>query len=207
MRRFMVLVTVLGLVGAAFVFPVVGAGAGGGGGGQIPAPVTIKKVALNAPPGTKFTIQLTCDHSVIIPPGVPATVGSLDFGFTVNAAGEAVPDGTNTVGFGNPANCTVTETAAGGAAATSYECADNLADLTKSSTLDPGSAFDPGSTTEPGSTDDAGPDAIVDPPGPFCLSNGPQAGPISFSVESKTQVVTVTVTNTFPVVAPITFTG
>ncbi|MCJ7437977.1 MAG: hypothetical protein MUP97_09480, partial [Acidimicrobiia bacterium] len=61
MRRFMVLVTLLGLAGAAFVFPVVGAGAGGGGGGQIAAPVTIKKVALNAPPGTKFTIQLKCD--------------------------------------------------------------------------------------------------------------------------------------------------
>jgi hypothetical protein len=198
MRRFMVLVTVLGLVGAAFVFPVVGAGAGG----PAARTATIKKVALNAPPGTKFTVQLTCQEpEIFVPGGGGTTTDELDFTFTVNAAGEAVPDGTNTVEFdGNADVCTVTETAAGGAAATSYECADNhlLLDQT---------------TVEPGGLDDPAVDPAAPAPLPFCLSNGPQAEPIQFHGGERSQEVVVTVTNTFPVAAAaavetvINFTG
>ncbi|MCJ7438767.1 MAG: hypothetical protein MUP97_13525 [Acidimicrobiia bacterium] len=192
MRRFMVLVTVLGLVGAAFVFPVVGAGAGTG-----PAPdktATIKKVAVNAPPGTKFTIHLACNTAEIFVPGDGgATTDELDFAFTVNAAGEAVPDGTNTVTFEGGTPCSVTETASGGATTTSYECADNLAALANG-------------------TDTVDPASIIKPPDTFCTTFGPQADPIKFDINFAGEAVTVTVTNTFPVVAPavvapVTFTG
>jgi hypothetical protein len=190
MRRFMVLVTVLGLVGAAFVFPVVGAGAGGGA----PRTATIKKVAVNAPPGTKFTIHLACNTAeIFVPGGGGTTTDELDFAFTVNAAGEAVPDGTNTVTFEGGTPCTVTETASGGATTTSYECADNLAALANGTeTVDP---------------------ALIIKPGPFCTTFGPQAEPIQFDINFAGEAVTVTVTNTFPVAAaaaveaPVAFTG
>jgi hypothetical protein len=179
---------------------------GAAGAGQVAAaPATIEKVAVNAPAGTEFTIRLECDNTAIIPPGgTPADdVDSLDFIFTVNEAGDAVPDGANTVFFDNEASCTVTETVSGGAESTSYECTDNLADFAQST--DTGDGF---------GTEDPNPEAIVDPPGPFCLTGGPQAEPIGFAVDNEDQEVTVTVTNTFPeppaaeavVIAP-TFTG
>jgi hypothetical protein len=196
------LLTVLGLAGAA-ALTIPSAGAGGGSG---VAPATIDTVAVNAPAGTTFTVNLTCDNTAIIPPGgSPATdVDTIDFTYTVDAAGQAVPDGTNTVFFDNEAQCTVTETNAGGAGTTSYACADNSADLIGSgnSTPFPGAE----STTDPGSTDGAAPAAVA-PSGEFCATNGPQAEPIVFQVVAEEQEVIVTVTNTFAVVSPITFTG
>jgi hypothetical protein len=164
-------------------------------------------VAVNAPPGTEFTIRLECDNTAIVPPGgTPADdVDSLDFTFTVNDEGEAVPDGANTVEFDNEASCTVTETVDGGAESTSYECADNLESFVEST--ETGSGF---------AAEDPNAEVIIDPPGPFCLTFGPQADPIGFAVDHIDQEVTVTVTNTFPEPPPaavavevpvITFTG
>ncbi len=99
--------------------------AGPAGAGASSAPVTIEKVAVGAAPGTVFTIELTCETPTIIPPGGGDVVSSLEFTYTVDDTGNAVPDGVNTVGFEDSNDCTVTETDAAGAATTSYECEDN----------------------------------------------------------------------------------
>src|SRR5262245_20713630 len=183
MRRLLASCTVLGLTGVA-----VGAMSGFAGAGERPAaPVTIEKVAVNATPRPQFTILLECEDPTIVPPDGGPTVDSLEHTFTVNEAGEAVPDSENQIFFSNVNSCTVTETDAAGAQSTSYECADNL------------DSFVEGTETGGGFGDeDPGPDVIIDPPGPFCLTFGPQADPISFDVDQAQQEVTVTVTNTFP---------
>ena len=183
MRRLMAVCAVLCLTGAA-----VGAMSGSAGAGQeAGAPTTIEKVAVNAPPGTQFTILVECEDPTLLPPEGGPAVDSLELTFTVNEAGEAVPDSENEFFFNNVNTCTVTETDAAGAQSTSYECADNL------------ETFVEGTETGAGfGVDDPGSDAIIDPPGPFCLTFGPQADPISFDVDQEAQEVTVTVTNTFP---------
>jgi hypothetical protein len=119
-------VTLVSTVGAAVL---AGPAVAGGGGGS--APATIEKVADGAPPGTTFTIELSCTgmEPPIVPPGGDAQVSSLEFTFTVDDTGTAVPDGANTVSFVAETECTVTETDSAAAESTSYACADNAADF------------------------------------------------------------------------------
>ena len=41
------------------------------------------------------------------------------------------------------------------------------------------------------------PEAIIEPDGPICATDGPQADPITVNIVSKLQVATVTIHNTF----------
>jgi hypothetical protein len=134
----------MALTGAVASVALTG-GAGAGNGGE--APVTIEKDAVGAAPGTVFTIELSCTGTPIVPPGGGAPVSSLEFTFTVDETGAAVPDGTNTVGFNSETECTVTETDAATATTTSYACEDN------------GASLDP--PVEPCATSGPQPDPIV----------------------------------------------
>ncbi len=84
------------------------------------------------------------------------------------------------LGFGDPGECTVTETDAGGAIETSYACVGSgIADQSAASAWASATAVNP------------------DDP---CQTSGPQSGPIAVDIVSPSQAATVTVTNTL--VAP-----
>jgi hypothetical protein len=144
-------------------------------GAPLAAPLTIAKVVHGpVPPGTTFTARLDCGdgNTIIQGPDGPASFVDVTF----NAAGEATTQAT--FGFGGPGDCTVTETASGGAATVSYSCVG-----------DPGS--DAAANIQPA--------AVVTPENP-CDTAGPQADPIEVAIFNETQSATVTIDNTF--VAP-----
>ncbi len=92
------------------------AGTAGAGAQMSGAPLTINKVVTGpVPAGTTFTVTVTCDKGIIADSPDPnvATV-------TFNAAG--VPTSDNVIQFNPQGTCTVTETAKGGAATTSFVC-------------------------------------------------------------------------------------
>ena len=159
---------------ATTVFSV-SAGAGVEGGPVAPLTV-VKTVTGPVPAGTTFTATIQCDGDIIdIGPGTDtATV-------TFDATGQ--PTSADTVGFNDPGTCTVTETASGGAATTTYTCEGTVPDATER-------GFEA---------------QQVEPPD-VCDSVGPQATPITVNIFTEVQTATVTINNTFvaPTPPPIT---
>ena len=150
--------------------------AGAGAGPISAAPLTIvKTVSGPVPAGTTFTATLECDDDVITGGSDTATV-------SFDSTGQ--PTTPDVITFTNSTSCTVTETATGGAATTTYACEG----------------------TEPPASES--PSAQQVEPEPICPSAGPQAGPITVNIEFEDQTATVTIHNTFnappapPQVAP-----
>jgi hypothetical protein len=159
--------------------------AGAGTGPVSAAPLTIVKTLTgSAPTGTTFTATLECDDNVITGGSDTATV-------SFDSTGQ--PTTPDVITFTDSTTCTVTETATGGAAATTYACESTVPPADESLSVQQ-----------------------VEPE-PICPSAGPQAGPITVNIEFEDQTATVTIHNTFPasptpqvaqeVVAQPTFTG
>jgi hypothetical protein len=156
------------------------------------APLHIHKTVVGTvPAGTTFTVTTECNGNIDGPDTNQATV-------VFDAQGTVV-SGDETIYFGDPGDCTVTETQNGGAQSTTYACADNSA------------LFVNGANTGWGGDATAG---TADPTevaplaeGDFCAAFGPQAEPMVVHIEDPDQDVTVTITNTFPLEVSPTFTG
>jgi hypothetical protein len=163
------------------------------------APLTVvKTVSGPVPAGTTFTAKVQCNGDIIFVQG-----GASVDNATVTFGADGQPTSPDTVTFLDPGQCTVTETANGGAATTTYACEGGIPLPTTTTTA----------VEVPQS--DVFPSAVV-PDGPVCETAGPQATPITVNIENEDQEATVTIANTFVapppqpaaalVVAP-TFTG
>jgi hypothetical protein len=190
MRRFprlAVLTLGLAALGVGVLAPVATAGAGP----SQDAPLTVvKTVSGPVPAGTTFTATIHCDNDIIDDGGEGTDTAAVTF----DAAGQ--PTSADTVYFGGPGTCTVTETANGGAATTTYACE--------------GSA----PVDDPEKQSDFAPSAVVEPIDALCATAGPQADPITVHIVDPDQEVTVTIANTFAaaqvapqIVAQPAFTG
>ena len=107
------------LVAAAVGGLALGAMAASAGAGELKeaAPLTIvKTVSGPVPEGTTFTAELFCLSPIII----DGESGTDTATVTFDATGQ--PTSADTFYFGDPGECTVTETADGGAATTTYAC-------------------------------------------------------------------------------------
>jgi hypothetical protein len=119
------------LVVAAFAAGAIAlAAVPGGAGGLVSNTFTVvKHVSGPVPPGTTFTVEVTCEGTLGIGAQAPApTVIHFD------ATGAATDDNSLTVSAGQ--RCTATETVNGGATSTTYACA-----ITRGSTDDEGPPF------------------------------------------------------------------
>ena len=162
-------------------------------GQTLQAPLTVVKVVSGtAPAGIVFTVTITCSPGTI--------VGSNPSQATMMFTATGQPIGTNTIGFDDPTQCTVTETVTGGAATVQYSCTSVL----------PASA----GTNGFGATDSTTPTTGVTGQAPptICAAAGPQTAPMVVNIEFSDQSATVTVTNTFvppppPAVVVAAFTG
>ncbi len=125
------------------------------------------------PEGTTFTAELFCLSPIII----DGESGTDTATVTFDATGQ--PTSADTFYFGDPGECTVTETADGGAATTTYACEGVLPAATPDSTGFRGAAV---------------------PEDQVCTAAGPQADPIPVNIIHADQSATVTIANTF--VAP-----
>jgi hypothetical protein len=147
--------------------------AGAGAGVVTPvgaAPLTIlKTVSGPVPAGTTFTATVTCDSPIIVDGGEGTDTATVGF----DATGQ--PTTADTLVFGDPGSCTVTETVNGGASTTTYSCT-GVEPVVPSST-----PF--GAAAAPGD--------------PICPTAGPQAAPIAVNVIFEDQTATVTIANTF----------
>jgi hypothetical protein len=156
------------------------------------APLTVSKVVVGTiPAGTTFTVTVDCEGNIFGPDGNQATI-------VFDAQGNVVSGDATTV-FGDPGDCTVTETQNGGAESTTYACADNSDTLTET-----------GSTGWGGDTTADTPDPTEVAPlaeGDFCETFGPQAEPMIVHIDDPDQEVTVTITNAFPLEVSPSFTG
>ena len=144
----------------------------GSAGAGIPAPdgplTIVKTVSGPVPTGTTFTVSVVCDAPVIDDGGNGTDTATVTF----DATGQ--PTSPDVITFlDNGASCTVTETAKGGAATTTYECEGEL----------PAAA----------GVQQVAPDV--------CDAAGPQSTPITVNIVTLFQNATVTVNNTF--VAPV----
>jgi hypothetical protein len=153
--------------------------AGAGGGQMLTAPLTIAKtVHGTVPAGTTFTVTVHCDSAIIDDGGTGVDTVTVVF----DAQGN--PTTPATFGFGDPGQCTVTETATGGAATVTYSCVGTL-------------------PTDGGKGSDVAPSQVI-PEEPVCATDGPQVNPMIVNVVSGDQTATVTVDNTFVEAAPMT---
>lgn len=159
-----------------------------GAGGQPPSDVTpltvVKTVSGPVPAGTTFTATVECDDD-IIEVGLDVTDTA-----TVTFSADGQPTSADTVVFDDPGTCTVTETATGGAATTTYACASEV--------------------VEAGTSEVEGQQVLQ-----LCGTAGPQSDPITINPEVVEGSITVTIHNTFvespqaapQVVAQPVFTG
>ena len=103
-------------------------------GAQVALPtLTVTKVVTGAvPPGTTFTVRVECTGiapaaaggNATTPSSVKAQAPVQTSTITFNAQGDPTPPASNVVTPPNvPSDCTVTETATGGAQSVSYTCA------------------------------------------------------------------------------------
>jgi hypothetical protein len=140
------------------------------------APLTVvKTVSGTVPAGTTFTATIQCDDDII-----DTGDGSTDQA-TVTFDSTGQPTSADTVGFDDPGQCTVTESASGGAATTTYSCEGTVPD-------------EPTKESDFSATQVAPIDEVV------CEAAGPQAAPITVNIFDEGQTATVTIHNTF--VAP-----
>jgi hypothetical protein len=110
------------LVVAAMALGVVGLAAVPGGAGGLPLnEIVVKKVVTGVvPPGTTFTVRVTCEDTDSPAPAADVPVD--DFvDVTFDATG--TPTSDNSITTGVFAVCTATETVTGGASGTTYACA------------------------------------------------------------------------------------
>ncbi len=160
------------LLAAGVLAPTAGAGVAP----TLAAPLTVLTVVDGiAPAGTTFTATIHCDGAIIDEGGSGTDTATVTF----DATGQ--PTSADTVGFGGPGVCTVTETASGGASSVAYGCTG------QQGTISGGvSGFE-----HQASASDVLP--------PVCATTGP-VDPIEVNISAEDQSATVTVTNTF--VAP-----
>ena len=117
MRRVSRVIT-LGVASVAMVTLAFSSSAGAGIGPVLAAPLTVvKTVSGPVAAGTTFTATIQCDNDIIVTTGGPSDTAMVSFDST------GQPTTADTYGFNDPGTCTVTETATGGAATTSYACA------------------------------------------------------------------------------------
>ena len=172
MRRVRLAVLIAAVTTLVGVVLVTGAGAGKMGDD---APLTIEKDVVGpVPPGTTFTVTVTCDPGTI-------TNGESDTTFvaTFDAAGN--PTSQDTAFFEGETECTVTETATGGASSVAYACEG---EFPQEEELPEGEGFSAQGFM--GET----------PCGTI------SAGGVQVFIESPQQFATVTVTNTFTAPPP-----
>jgi hypothetical protein len=155
--------------------------AGAGAGTVTPvgaAPLTIlKTVSGPVPAGTTFTATVTCDSPIIVDGETGTDTATVGF----DATGQ--PTTPDTLVFGDPGSCTVTETVNGGASTTTYSCTG----------VEPVEPVDP----DPEVPSSAGFGAAAEPGDPICPTAGPHAAPIAVNVLFEDQTATVTIANTF----------
>ncbi len=125
------------------------------------------------PEGTTFSVTLACNSSIINTGGGTASSVLVHFDAT------GAPTAPSSFTFGDPGQCTVTETVDGGAASTTYAC---------ESTAIAGSA-------------DAGTTATTE----TCSAAGPQDDPMTVNITTSQPAAAVTIHNTF-VATPTTTT-
>jgi hypothetical protein len=169
------------VLGSSFLLVLGFATAAGAGAAPIgAAPLTIVKTVSGATPPTTttFTATVSCGASIIDTGGGSSDTATVMFDST------GQPTSADTITFVGPGTCTVSETADGGAASTTYACVGT------EPPVQPG--------TEKGFS------AQQVEPGPICPAAGPQAAPITVNIEFENQQATVTIANTF--VAPPTTT-
>jgi hypothetical protein len=148
--------------------------AGAGLGGGLAAPLTVIKVVDGvAPAGTTFTATIHCDSAIIDDGDEGADTTTVTF----DATGQ--PTSADTIGFGGPGVCTVTETVSGGAKTVAYACEG------VQGTID----------DEPIKESFGGP-STSDVLPPVCATTGP-VDPIEVNISEPDQSATVTITNTF----------
>jgi hypothetical protein len=170
LRKILFAVSIAGLA-------LAGLAASAGAGSPLQSPLTVEKVVHGpVPAGTTFTAQIQCDEDIIISGG--GTVDSVNV--TFDATGQATSQAT--FGFDDPGECTVTETANGGAETVTYSCVGN-----------------------PGTPDVVKGAAVAS----NCAASGPQAEPMTVTIFFNLgEMSTVTIDNTFvdppPTPAPAT---
>jgi hypothetical protein len=172
-RALIAVVSTAGLALALFA-----SAAGAGKGPSQAAPLTVLKTLTGTvPAGTTFTATVACDATIIYTGEDPVDEATVTF------AADGQPTSADTLYFTNPGQCTVTETATGGASTTTYACegvvpVDELPEKE-------------GVFTEQ-----------VAPIEEVCETSGP--GPITVNIFDEEQQGTVTIHNTFdPAVQPI----
>jgi hypothetical protein len=152
--------------------------AGAGAGTVTPvgaAPLTIlKTVSGLVPAGTTFTATVTCDSPIIVDGATGTDTATVGF----DATGQ--PTTADTLVFGDPGSCTVTETVNGGASTTTYSCT-GVEPVAPAPEIPSSTGF--GAAAAPGD--------------PICPTAGPQAAPIAVNVIFEDQTATVTIANTF----------
>ncbi len=161
--------------GAAATALAIGLSVVAAGAGVVPigaAPLTIvKTVSGPVPAGTTFTATIACDDDIIVDGGSGTDTATVDF------AADGQPTTPDTLNFEGPGSCTVTESATGGAATTTYACEGTVP---AEEVPAPEGGFSAQQVEEP-----------------ICPSAGPQAQPISVNIEFEDQTATVTIANTF----------
>lgn len=134
-------------------------------------PLTVvKTVSGPVPAGTTFTATVACDDDIILD-GLDVTDTAT---VTFDAAGQ--PTSADTVEFDDPGSCTVTETATGGAATTTYSCSSEVVAA---------------------STDVREQQVLA-----LCATSGPQSSPMTINPEVVEGSITVTIANTFVAATP-----
>jgi hypothetical protein len=170
-RRFSRVIT-LAISSVALATAVFASSAGAGIITPPPSDVTpltiLMTVSGPVPAGTTFTATVECDDTIILP-------GNSDTA-TVTFDETGQPTSPDTITFDDPGTCTVTETANGGAATTTYSCESTLP-------VDGTSAQQVAA---------------------LCQTAGPQADPMTVNVEVEDGSVTVTIANTFTEAPPVT---
>jgi len=161
---------------AACAFAFGAPAAAGGGGPSNAAPLTVvKTVSGTVPAGTTFTATIACGDDII---DNGAGTGVASATVTFDASGQ--PTSADTVFFRNDGQCTVTETATGGAASTTYACEGNNPD-------------EPAKDSEFSASQ-------VEPIDVVCETTGP--APITVNIIDEDQEAVVTIHNTFTDPAP-----
>ena len=134
------------------------------------APLTIlKTVTGTVPAGTTFTATIQCSETIIDDGGEGTDSATVSF----DATGQ--PTTPDTVTFLGPGQCSVTETAPGGADSTTYAC-EGVEPVEAPQSFGPGAQ------------------QVEEP---ICPSAGPQADPIVVNIIFENQTATVTIANTF----------
>jgi hypothetical protein len=157
------------------------------------APLTIHKVlggTVVFAPGTRFDVTISCLAPTINlgTLGRLGTASTVTLSFVANASGAATAVGPDTIAFVNSTDCTVTETANGGATSVSYTC---------SAQIDSG---EDGPVAEGFGNPSA---AALGPFPDACSAPGSQASPMLVHIIRPNQSATVTIANQNDPVAPL----